>query len=91
MLRIVNIGGKEIDLLANAATPIRYKMVFGEDIMVAFNQINGKKRDEGEILDISSIKVDDLSLAEKDLVKFVGREYVAHDVVAPKAFAKIVK
>ena len=54
MLRIVNIGGKEIDLLANAATPIRYKMVFGEDIMVAFNQINGNKRDEGEILDISS-------------------------------------
>lgn len=38
-----------------------------------------------------TIKVDDLSLAEKDLVKFVGREYVAHDVVAPKAFAKIVK
>lgn len=54
MLRIVKIGEKEIDLLANAATPIRYKMVFGEDIMVAFNQINGKKRDEGEILDISS-------------------------------------
>lgn len=54
MLKTVKIGEKEISLLANAATPIRYKMVFGEDIMVAFNQINGKKRDEGEILDISS-------------------------------------
>lgn len=54
MLKTVKIGEKEINLLANAATPIRYKMVFGEDIMVAFNQINGKKRDEGEILDISS-------------------------------------
>lgn len=54
MLQTVKIGEKELSLLANAATPIRYKMVFGEDIMVAFNQINGKKRDEGEILDISS-------------------------------------
>ena len=54
MLQTVKVGEKELNLLANAATPIRYKMVFGEDIMVAFNQINGKKRDEGEILDISS-------------------------------------
>ena len=54
MLNTVKIGEKELNLLANAATPIRYKMVFGEDIMVAFNQINGNKRDEGEILDISS-------------------------------------
>lgn len=54
MLKTVKIGEKEVNLLANAATPIRYKMVFGEDIMVAFNQINGNKRDEGEILDISS-------------------------------------
>ena len=38
-----------------------------------------------------SIKVDELSLAEKDLVKFVGREYVGHDVVAPNAFVKLTK
>ena len=38
-----------------------------------------------------TIKVDDLSLAERDLVKIVGREFVAHDVVAPKAFVKIAK
>lgn len=37
-----------------------------------------------------NIKVDELSLAEKDLVKFVGREYVGHDVVAPNAFVKLV-
>lgn len=54
MLRTVKIGEKEINLLANAATPIRYKMVFGEDVMVAFNQINQEKRDTGEILDITS-------------------------------------
>lgn len=32
------------------------------------------------------IKKDDLSLAEQDLVKLVGRQYVALGVVAPKAF-----
>ena len=37
------------------------------------------------------IKVDDLSLAEKDLVKIVGRQYVGMGVVAPKAFVKINK
>lgn len=36
-----------------------------------------------------SIKRDDLSLAEKDLVKFVGRQFVAVDAVANKAFCKI--
>jgi len=37
------------------------------------------------------IKYDDLSLAEKDLVKFVGREYVGLGIVADHCFAKIVK
>lgn len=36
-------------------------------------------------------KFDDLSLAEADLVKIVGRKFVGHDVVAPKAFVKLVK
>lgn len=35
------------------------------------------------------IKYDDLSLAEKDLVKFVGRMYVGMNIVRPFAFAKI--
>ena len=38
-----------------------------------------------------TIKVDDLSLAEKDLVKLVGRQYVGMGVVAPKSFVKINK
>ena len=38
-----------------------------------------------------TIKMDELSLAEKDLVKFVGREYVGIGIVAPGAFVKIVK
>ena len=35
------------------------------------------------------IKYDDLSLAEKDLVKLVGREYIALGVVADHAFCKV--
>ena len=35
--------------------------------------------------------LDDKSLAEKDLIKIVGRQYVGHGVVAPKAFVKIKK
>ena len=35
------------------------------------------------------IKYDDLSLAEKDLVKLVGREYIAVGVVADHAFCKV--
>lgn len=38
-----------------------------------------------------TFKFDELSLAESDLVKIVGREFVGHDVVAPKAFVKLVK
>ena len=38
-----------------------------------------------------TIKYDDLSLAESDLVKLVGREYVALGVVGPKSFVKLVK
>lgn len=36
-------------------------------------------------------KFDDLSLAEKDLVKIVGRMYVGLGVVAPKAFTNVKK
>ena len=37
------------------------------------------------------IKMDDLSLAESDLVKFVGRKYVALEAVAPGRFTLIAK
>ena len=41
--------------------------------------------------DSIKITVDNLSLAEKDLVKIVGRQYVGMGVVAPRAFVNIVK
>lgn len=37
------------------------------------------------------IKYDELSLAEKDLVKLVGREYIALGLVANNAFVKVTK
>lgn len=37
------------------------------------------------------LKYDDLSLAEKDLVKIVGRQYAAHGVTAPGKFCNIAK
>ena len=37
------------------------------------------------------IKLDDLSLAESDMVKVVGRQYVGVEVVGPKSFVKIAK
>lgn len=36
------------------------------------------------------IKKDDLSLAEKDLVKFVGREYIALGLVSDKCFTRVI-
>lgn len=38
-----------------------------------------------------TLKVDDMSLAEKDLVKIVGRQYVGMAAVADKAFVNIKK
>ena len=47
-----------------------------------FNYPNG----DGVVL-----KFDDLSLAESDLVKIVGRQYSAHGVTAPGRFVKLLK
>lgn len=37
------------------------------------------------------LKTDDISLAQQDLIKIIGRQYVAVDVVAPKHFAVVNK
>lgn len=65
-----------------ATTGVTYAIVgdFGEGAHANFP--NGQ--------DIT-IKYDDLSLAEADLVKLVGRQYVGMEVVGPKAFVKIAK
>lgn len=52
MRRVVKIGEKDLDLLATATTPIRYKSVFGGDVMVAITQIHDGKREIVEAIDI---------------------------------------
>lgn len=54
MQKELNIGGQVVGLLANAATPIRYKMTFGEDILVGINKMNKKEKDEGELIEMAS-------------------------------------
>lgn len=39
MYREITIGEKNIPMLANGATPIRYRMVFGKDIMSEFEKV----------------------------------------------------
>ena len=76
------IFNNSIDAFSAASTGDTYAIVgdLGQGALANFP--NGE--------DIN-IKMDDLSLAEKDLVKFVGRQYVGLGVVAPAAFVKIVK
>ena len=38
-----------------------------------------------------ALKYDDLSLAEQDMVKIVGRQYAAHAVTASGRFTNVVK
>lgn len=71
-----------ITSFAAATTGVTYAIVgdLGEGMIANFP--NGE--------DIK-IKVDDASLAESDLVKIVGRQYVGVEVVGPKSFVKIAK
>ena len=76
------VFNNSIEAYSAATTGVTYAIVgdFGEGAIANFP--NGE--------DIT-IKYDDLSLAEADLVKIVGRQFVAMGVVAPKAFVKIAK
>ena len=76
------IFNNTIEAFSAATTGVTYAIVgdFGEGAIANFP--NGE--------DIT-LKYDDLSLAESDLVKIVGREYVALGVVGPKSFVKITK
>ena len=67
---------------AAATTGVPYAIVGDLDQGALFNFPNG----EG-----IEFKVDDLSQAEYDMVRIIGREFVGIDVVAPNAFVKIVK
>ena len=76
------IFNNSITAYSAATTGVTYAIVgdFGEGAIANFPNGEG-----------ISIKYDDLSLAEKDLVKLVGREYIGMEVVGPKSFVKIAK
>lgn len=71
-----------ITAFSAATTGVTYAIVGDLGVGALANFPNG---------DDITIKYDELSLAESDLVKVVGREYVGLGVVAPKAFVKIQK
>ena len=65
-----------------ATTGVTYAIVGDLEQGALMNFPNGEGID---------FKVDELSQAEYDLVRIIGREFVGIDVVAPNAFVKIVK
>ena len=65
-----------------ATTGVTYAIVGDLDHGALMNFPNGEGID---------FKVDELSQAEYDLVRIIGREFVGIGVVAPNAFVKIVK
>ena len=67
---------------AAATTGVCYAIVgdLGEGALANFP--NGEEID---------FKFDDVSLADADLVKITGREYVGLGIVGPKAFVKLTK
>ena len=71
-----------ITAFAAATTGVPYAIVGDLDYGALFNFPNGEGID---------FKVDELSQAEYDLVRIIGREFVGIGVVAPDAFVKIVK
>jgi len=53
MIKNVTIGDKELVLVANGATPYRYRQVFGSDLMNELNYITDKE-DMGKSVDVVS-------------------------------------
>ncbi len=76
------VFNNSIEAFSAATTGVTYAIVgdFAEGAIANFPAGEG-----------ITIKYDDLSLAEADLVKLVGRQYVGMEVVGPKAFVKITK
>lgn len=70
-----------ISAFSAATTGVTYAIVGDLGLGVQANFPAGQEID---------IKFDDKTKMEYDLIRILGREYVGHAVVAPKAFAKIV-
>ena len=79
-----------LPIVFNSAVKSFATATTGETFAIVGDFGNGAQMNFPNGEDIT-FKFDDKSLAEKDLVKIVGREYVGHDVVAPNSFVKIQK
>ncbi len=53
MIKSINIGGQDLLLASNGATPIRFKQIFKQDLMVAFSKIDTKEVDGAESLELT--------------------------------------
>lgn len=53
-MREVIISGQSVRMHANAATALRFKMIFGKDIIVEINKMNKGLIDEGELIELAS-------------------------------------
>ena len=78
-----------LDVLFNNTLPA-YDSASASAVYAIVGDLNGAQVNYPEG-DGVAIKWDDLSEAEKDLVKVVGRQYVAHGVTAPFRFTNIAK
>jgi len=76
------VFNNSIKAFSAATTGVTYAIVGDLEQGALFNFPNGEE---------ITIKFDDLSMAEADLIKIVGREYVGIGVVGPDAFVKITK
>lgn len=79
-----------LPVLFTAALPSYATATAGSGVYAIVGDLNGAQVNYPEGDEVI-IKFDDLSLAEKDLVKVVGRQYAGIGIVGDKAFAKIVK
>lgn len=80
---------EDMPVLYNNTLPA-YDSASANDVYAIVGDLKGEQVNfpEGDNV---LIKWDDLSLAERDLVKVVGREYVAHAVTASGRFCNIAK
>ena len=78
-----------LPVLFNNSLPA-YSTASGNDVYAIVGDLKGLQFNFPEGEGIVTV-YDNLSLAEKDMVKIVGREYVAHDVTAPYRFANVTK
>lgn len=74
MLGKINAGGKELEVLANAATPIRYKQVFHRNLMGFFL---GKETDETNAEMVQELAYIMVRAAERaDMGKLSYEDYI---------------